>query len=876
MYNYIPAQAACTESKKYTNSSFALSMYSTRCVSMEALKYASILLLLFATAQAQRVQQYVKCDHTTEYCECKSIDDNSNLECHFGLEIEQRQTFTRYTLDNERQIPGFGGVVVYFDGDGVIQDYPPEGASPTVVTPTPAASELTSESAPGPSPSPTTEPRPSTTVPITVDGYTFRAIITVNSRFPGPTLIVPKNAIVVVDVSNTLDSESISIHWHGMHQINTPWMDGVEHITQCGIAPSSSFRYIFRAYPAGTHWYHSHSGAQRTDGLFGALIVKEDIAERILYTTYDIEGMFVDDPTQHAMTLIDWQLKDSLELFTQIHGGIRFFNETRVPSIDNDPREPRTCSPDGVEVGPVTFWSGLINGRGRYRYVPYIKTRLSTFNVQPDTSYRFRLIGAQSLFAFRFSIDEHELMLIATDGHFVNLRRVDFIIIHSGERYDFILKTKADSERTKDNFIIRAETLEVNCDDDNLLKESQLYTDHMAEGILHYGGREDVVESKLYNDISMESIPKSKECSRNSKCRAVNCPFQNFPMHYNIDCIPIHTLLRATETFDEEERNRRRPMFTTSTSNTLFFNFGFEGTERTSSINGRNFRFPSSALQLATQDVPRCDMSPGLCNTVRETRNEACMCTQILDIQPYQSYRFVFTAVGPNRALWNFSHPVHLHGHSFYVTEIGFGSYDENSGRVVSASDKIECGTSLCTNPRWSDDPDKFRSGQIIDTVFPRKDTILIPAGGYAVVYIISDNPGYWFLHCHIEVHQLEGMSLVINEAPRRHNAPPPNLGQCNAFSWDVDEFLNKVQSPSPIRPYPPFFVNFIISTTFAGLLGILFVALLLVVVVTACCYFYCTCDCPCKNKKSSKYHIKENTCKCDKDEVHVNPQNVA
>ena len=35
-------------------------------------------------------------------------------------------------------------------------------------------------------------------------------------------------------------------------------------------------------------------------------------------------------------------------------------------------------------------------------------------------------------------VDEHRLLLIATDGHFVMPEMVDFIIIHSGERYDFI------------------------------------------------------------------------------------------------------------------------------------------------------------------------------------------------------------------------------------------------------------------------------------------------------------------------------------------------------------------------------------------------------------------------------------------------------
>ena len=44
---------------------------------------------------------------------------------------------------------------------------------------------------------------------------------------------------------------------------------------QCAIDPQKSFHYIFKARPSGTHWYHSHTGVQRSDGLFGALTVRE-------------------------------------------------------------------------------------------------------------------------------------------------------------------------------------------------------------------------------------------------------------------------------------------------------------------------------------------------------------------------------------------------------------------------------------------------------------------------------------------------------------------------------------------------------------------------------------------------------------------------
>ena len=61
----------------------------------------------------------------------------------------------------------------------------------------------------------------------------------------------------------------------------------------------------------------------------------------------------------------------------------------------------------------------------------------------------------------------------------------------------------------------------------------------------------------------------------------------------------------------------------------------------------------------------------------------------------------------------------------------------------------------------------------------PRKDTLMIPSGGYAVERIRANNPGWWFMHCHIEMHLLAGMALMINEAPHHLPPHPIDLPKC-------------------------------------------------------------------------------------------------
>ena len=403
-----------------------------------------------------------------------------------------------------------------------------------------------------------------------VDGSTFRSLIAINKQFPGPTLIVNNGSTVVVDVFNFLATEETSIHWHGIHQRNTPWMDGVGYISQCPIGAGGSFRYIFKAEPAGTLWYHSHSGPQRTDGLFGALIVREK----------QTQSGFVDSPESHTLTLLDWQREASLDLFVQIHSSIGFFEGNNVDEIPASRTEYQpTCSVDGAEVGPIPYWSGIINGKGKHKDIDFSRTKLSWFDVERGKTYRFRLIGAQGTYAYMFSIDSHKLTLIATDGFFIEPVEVDYIIIHTGERYDFLLSA---NETRKKNFLIRAETLEIDC---GTLKRLQ---NNDAIAVLTYDNSPIKVKT-----VENEYKNGRKKCSASSMCRVANCPFKNYRpgSGYNCSDLHVHELQLSVPTDANELPNSN------AVASTHLFNFGFDSDEFTSTINGRNFILPSTSLQ---------------------------------------------------------------------------------------------------------------------------------------------------------------------------------------------------------------------------------------------------------------------------------------
>ena len=61
------------------------------------------------------------------------------------------------------------------------------------------------------------------------------------------------------------------------------------------------------------------------------------------------------------------------------------------------------------------------------------------------------------------------------------------------------------------------------------------------------------------------------------------------------------------------------------------------------------------------------------------------------------------------------------------------------------------------------------------------------------MIQFISNNPGYWFLHCHIEPHQMEGMAMVVNIAKERQPPPPPGLSTCGDFTFSLDDFNERL-----------------------------------------------------------------------------------
>ncbi|KAI0281106.1 Cupredoxin [Russula aff. rugulosa BPL654] len=134
---------------------------------------------------------------------------------------------------------------------------------------------------------------------IAPDGFPRLATLAGGS-FPGPVISAKKGDEFSINVTDQLTDRSLelgtSVHWHGIAQRHTNFVDGPVGVTQCPLVPNENFVYQFNALDqAGTFWYHSHFKNQYCDGLRGPLIIYDpDDPHKCLYDVDDVVQLCLD------------------------------------------------------------------------------------------------------------------------------------------------------------------------------------------------------------------------------------------------------------------------------------------------------------------------------------------------------------------------------------------------------------------------------------------------------------------------------------------------------------------------------------------------------------------------------------------------------
>ncbi|KAB5588238.1 hypothetical protein CTheo_8320 [Ceratobasidium theobromae] len=535
------------------------------------------------------------------------------------------------------------------------------------------------------------------------DGY-YRPMLVVNGQYPGPTIEANDGDTIIVNVQNDM-SVGTTIHWHGLFQNSTPWMDGPAGVAQCPIPAGSSFTYQFTVSGQyGTYWWHAHASTQLADGIHGPLII---------HSPGDPLKRGVDYDEDQILMIADWYHDTSAVITEALLSSSGYHGSLAAPSPN----------------------SAMINGQGTWDCATYGNSSTcftqTPYEIQvvPNKKYRFRLINSAAHAMFWVSLDSHTLNVTEADDTPVYneansaLHRLKF---HNGQRYSVIVDTSVGS--VGDAYWLRAQ-MNTAClttlpyDFANTTYAIVRYVEEDGTG----ASTTDPTTSDWTDVVSGES------------------------------CVDIDTSsLTPIVAKDAPTNVVKRGMFSTG----LVVGLDSSGNiDVEFEVNSTTFK------DLVYQPILHTLASGGTVNA-----------SNIASVT-YDSVGAVDLVI--NNLDTAIDHPYHMHGMTFWIVAEGSGSM------TLEEAESISYNT---TNPI-------------------RRDTHIIPAGTWAVLRFMADNPGVWsVMHCHIDWHLAEGFAAVIVVQPdaiAEMTIPSANTEMCSEIPSGLDIWstsLGRRSLPAPNR----------------------------------------------------------------------------
>jgi FtsP/CotA-like multicopper oxidase with cupredoxin domain len=267
---------------------------------------------------------------------------------------------------------------------------------------------------------------------------------TYNGTYPGPEIRVPEGDWILCNFTNRTP-EFHTIHWHGMMLANE--MDGVPNATQWGVGPDQTFKYLFRAQPAGTHFYHCHNmtNLHVQAGMFGSLVIesKDDLVKRVFpysreYTLLlsEVDNVMVEQQMEEMLRMMTTMQKmnESPKLMKEMNGRMMgwFANKKAfVDAVNSGYVPPYVSAMRGKSPIP-NFNYFLINGKA------YPMTE--ELMIKSGENIRVRLVGAGAMPHF-MHLHGHDFWHVCQDGSPLQSPiRLNTIPVFPGTTSDIIIQ----------------------------------------------------------------------------------------------------------------------------------------------------------------------------------------------------------------------------------------------------------------------------------------------------------------------------------------------------------------------------------------------------------------------------------------------------
>ncbi|MED6180344.1 Laccase-17 [Stylosanthes scabra] len=527
-----------------------------------------------------------------------------------------------------------------------------------------------------------------------------KSIVTVNGKFPGPRIVAREGDRLLIKVVNNVHN-NISIHWHGIRQLQTGWADGPAYVTQCPNQTGQSYVYNYTITgQRGTLFWHAHISWLRST-LYGPLIILPK------------QGSQYPFPKPHK----------------------------EVPIIFGEwwNADPEAVISEALQSGggPNVSDAYTMNGLPGPLYNCSAKDTFK-LKVKAGEIYLLRLINAAVNDQLFFSIANHTLTVVEVDAVYVKPFATNTILIAPGQTTNVLLKTKPHYPNA--TFLMTARPYATG---------SGTFDNSTVAGLLEY--------KTSHKNHHSTALPLLRPVLPALNDTSFATKFTN----------KLRSLATAQFPANVPQKVDRHFFFTVSLGTSPCKKNqtcqGPNGTKFAASVNNVSFALPTTTSLLQshffsqsngvyTTNFPTTPLNPFNYTGTPPNNTMVSNGTKMV-VLPYNTS--VELVMQDTSILGAENHPLHLHGFNFFVVGQGFGNFDPKN------------------------DPANFN---LVDPV--ERNTVGVPSGGWVAIRFLADNPGVWFMHCHLEVHTSWGLRMawvvLDGNLPNQKLLPPPSdLPKC-------------------------------------------------------------------------------------------------
>ncbi|KOS38955.1 hypothetical protein ACN38_g10218 [Penicillium nordicum] len=611
-----------------------------------------------------------------------------------------------------------------------------------------------------------------------------REVFLINGQLPGPLIEADEGDDLEIFVKNDLPVDT-SLHWHGILQRGSPDMDGVPGVTQYPIPPGGNFTYRFSIKDQyGFFWYHSHVRAYYNDGIRGPLLIRPSPQrlrpfEKLAHSPHERDIILQTERDATSILLSDWthELSDTIyaryfetgafpncvdsilangfgrveclpdymlqagpnmgyEDMNQRSSSMMAMSMAKRMDMDMDMSTDASATSSQMSTGTMAMDTtvGMTMSSTSMSAMPMSATMtmsdmspsmtsLSPRGCMPPMMFRqgynasslppetctntssslltipadhtsgwlaLNLVNSGAVSKLHVSLDAHSMFVYAADGLYVEIQEVKVLEIEIGQRYSVMIRL----DQKPGNYYLRFAS----------------YPN---------GDMQQVLEGQAIVSYNM-SMMSSRT-----------------PMNVTVDPSTIWMLTNGSAKPDTSVLN---PQLLSP----------FAPVNPPSSPADQTYTFTINQTDIVTWVVNDASYSEPKIPIIQGNVSDGWQANTTIHVPSNSTIDIIMRIA--NDSMDTMSHPMHLHGHTFWVLGSGTGSFPYDS-----ATDAPESLINL-RNP-------------------PYRDTTNLPPSGWAVIRYVTDNPGAWIFHCHIQWHMVSGMALVLVEGQDQF---PALIGQSN------------------------------------------------------------------------------------------------